>query len=652
MQHSAKGGRAVSAGQMLKNKGRAALCLFIGLICLFMLGGVALAATDTLQATIEVNPAQLTKAGPVSVKITMTNISDQEITSAITLYDPNASEITGVFAEGETLPAGQSKTWEGEYVVTDKDLTNGSFNYYIKYKPATGSESSPAKTMTLRAAIAKQVLETNLEVKRTVSPTVAKEGQQIAVRYDLTNAGTLVLKDIVLQESKDIYSSKKKITIPSLDPGATATLNFPAVTMGTKDLTSKATITYITEKSKKKQTYNVEELTIRYGNPALSAKLTSEVKGVMQGNTVKLTLKLTNSGTLDFSDITVTDEKLGTLFTGQAVQAKNTLELVSEQTITEDTTFKWIVTGVDATGAELSITTDEVTVAAMDPSEVLHLNVTVTADRTEVFEQPANVRFTITVENDSQVDAQNVKLSHGNTDIYTFTTIPAGESRTISRDTALSTAGKFRFTVTAKDKLDNESSFDSNDIQVAFSMPTAVPATPTPAPVPTAEPTFQPVTVPPLSSASVAPTYKMARNIAYTAMIVLGALTAVGVLLLLLSLIRRGQRNSHSKNALDNLNVASRTDYFTKAASNSARVITSAERESEEEKPHMKYIRTAHQEEDLTGTGDMPENAEEIDFSQGASADEDAYKPKETPETGIAPEEGSQHARRRSRSED
>ena len=78
--------------------------------------------------------------------------------------------------------------------------------------------------------------------------------------------------------------------------------------------------------------------------------------------------------------------------------------------------------------------------------------------------------------NTSQVDATDVVVSHGDTQIYTFASIPAGETRTLSRDTALSMAGKFRFTVTAKDPLESTLTFESNEIQIAFSVPTPAPS--------------------------------------------------------------------------------------------------------------------------------------------------------------------------------
>lgn len=180
----------------------------------------------------------------------------------------------------------------------------------------------------------------------------------------------------------------------------------------------------------------------------------------------------------------MTDPSLGDVFTNQQLKAGESLTLEKEITVPATAEYQFTVTATDEGGSEMSVVTEPLTVTAVAPEDALTLTVTATADRTEVFEQPGLVRFTLEIANTSQVDATDVVVSHGDTQIYTFASIPAGETRTLSRDTALSMAGKFRFTVTAKDPLESTLTFESNEIQIAFSVPTPAPATPTPRPNP------------------------------------------------------------------------------------------------------------------------------------------------------------------------
>ena len=210
----------------------------------------------------------------------------------------------------------------------------------------------------------------------------------------------------------------------------------------------------------------------------VSGDFTGTAKGMGGDVTVTLTLELKNTGNVDYSDLRVTDPSLGDVFTNQQLKAGESLTLEKEITVPATAEYQFTVTATDEGGSEMSVVTEPLTVTAVAPEDALTLTVTATADRTEVFEQPGLVRFTLEIANTSQVDATDVVVSHGDTQIYTFASIPAGETRTLSRDTALSMAGKFRFTVTAKDPLESTLTFESNEIQIAFSVPTPAPATP------------------------------------------------------------------------------------------------------------------------------------------------------------------------------
>ena len=115
--------------------------------------------------------------------------------------------------------------------------------------------------------------------------------------------------------------------------------------MGTKDLTSNATISY--KAGGKTFTSKVDSATVKYGEVKLSATLTADKKGGAPGDTVKLTLKLKNSGTTDFTNVTATDAALGTVFSNEKVPAGETLALEKELTITETQDIQFTVKGED-----------------------------------------------------------------------------------------------------------------------------------------------------------------------------------------------------------------------------------------------------------------------------------------------------------------
>lgn len=587
---------------MTKRKG---LILGLVLAAVMLLAGVAVASeVDPIVCSMELDPNKLAGPGTVNVTITISNSGNTDLKDPVVLYDPAAQIVSDFGTNGAVLlKAGESATWTGTYDVNDRTLENGAVVYFVKYTLYKDSGEAVDQSQPIRAAISLQTAETDIDVKRTISPTVAGEDQEVVVRYDITNSGTVDLTDVTIEENKNIH--KEKQTIPLLEPGKTAEVRY-TVTMGKEDLTSGATITYKSETESKTQTYTVENQTITYGESSLTAKLTSDVKGVVENGTVTLSLELENTGNVDYSDLRVTDPSLGDVFTNQQLKAGESLTLEKEITVPATAEYQFTVTATDEGGSEMSVVTEPLTVTAVAPEDALTLTVTATADRTEVFEQPGLVRFTLEIANTSQVDATDVVVSHGETEIYTFASIPAGETRTLSRDTALSMAGKFQFTVTAKDPLESTQTFKSNEIQIAFSVPTPAPATPTPPPEPTPDPTFSPATVPPITDPSVGAVPKTIQSILLPVLILAGLLLVASCVLLLIATKRRADQRKASKSAIDQLERAKRRDYVTPAEEEepeqteeeTVTVESSALDEDDQEDlelPHMKYARSASQ---------------------------------------------------------
>jgi len=623
---------------MMKRK---VLILSLLAALLVALVGVAMAEADPIVCSMELNPDKLTGPGTVNVTITISNSGDTDMKDPVVLYDPAAQIVADFGTNGAALlKAGESITWTGAYEVSERMLKNGAVVYYVKYTLYKDSGEAVDQSQPIRQKIELRTAEADIDVKRTISPTIAREGQEVIVRYDISNTGTVDLTDVTIQENKDIH--KEKQTIPVLKPGQTAEIRYP-VTMGKKDLTSGAKITYKAETLKKAKTYTVENQKIAYGEPKLEAKLSSSAKGVTVNGTITLTLELKNTGSVDYGDMRVTDPTLGDVFTNQELKAGKTLKLEKEITVPATADYQFTVTATDATGTETSVATDAVTVTAVAPEDALHLTVSAVADRTEVFEQPGHVRFTVEVFNDSQVEAKNVQVSHGDTKIYTFESIPAGEKRSLSRDTALSMAGKYRFTVTAEDPLETSSTFQSNEIQVAFSVPTPAPATPTPAPDPTPEPTFSPATVPPITDSSVGRVPKTIQNVLLAVSIVSGVLLAASCVLLAIATKRRADQKKASEAAIDQLERAKRRDYVTPAEEEEAPEPAEEEEpvinstaldedltEEDFELPHMKYARSAAQPVERQD-GDDYSAMESSYYDEEMTSGQDGYDEQENP---------------------
>lgn len=547
-------------GRSMKKRGILVLCAW-----LFVLVAIipsAFAADDPVACTIEVTPEFLVGPGDVSVTITVSNVTDKDLQDPVQLFNPQAVPITDFGDDGlVSLKAGESKTWKGTYSVNERELEQGYIQYFAKYTVYQENGQATPSSQSIRATVSRTEAEVAVDVDRTITPPSAHEGQEVQVKYTITNSGTVSLTDISIVENESI-NSKAQSTQQELVPGAKIEITYKA-TMEKKDLTSSATITYKAKGSSKKETYTVDAKKIPYAQTDLSATLSSDVKGVISGGTVKLTLNLKNKGTVDMTDLRVSDPILGDVFTNQMVPAGKTLTLEKEITLTQTADYQFTIQAIDSTGTDITVLSNQLNLTAMSPDEALNLTLTATPDSTEIYSDPAEVRFTLTITNDSSVDATDVKISHGYMDIYTFDSIAAGESRTLSRDAILSNSGKFQFSAVAKDPLENENTFFSNEMQIAVYQPTPPPATPTLPPVPTPEPTFVPVTVVPIHHDSIGTLPKAIQKILLPALIVIGVFFLAGTGLLLVAAKKRHDDKKASKAAYDHLERTRRRDYVT-----------------------------------------------------------------------------------------
>ena len=524
------------------------LVMILALVAGLASTAAAEAEVDSLKVSIELSSSKLAEPKEITVSIQVTNTGDADMPGPVTLYDPSGKMVEEFGSP--TLTAGASKSWSGKWNVTQSQLDSGKLTFKLKYSLYNAAGELVNKTYNFSHPLTYTGAVTSVEINRTITPTTARKGQTVSVTYDIINTGNVDITDVSIKEDKSI--SSKSGTIASVPAGEKGSYTF-TVTMGTKDLTSQATITY--KAGGKTQTEKKDAATIKYGEVKLTAALSASKKGGVPGDTVKLTLTLKNTGSADYQNVTVSDAVLGELFTGQTVPAGQTVTLEKDITITDSADYQFTVTGQDASGENVETATDRVSVKAVDPAKQVVLQVDASADRETVYTLPGTVKFRVTVTNVSAVDVSDVAVYASGVQLYSFPSILAGESRDFTRDVSVSMAGQYRFDAKVKNQLNETETFESNIIHIAFAQPTP-------------EPTDAPIVTPPMPTYEDIPTddglpayvdtVQRALGIAYRVLLVLAAIC---LLLLAIGVVRRMQAIHESNKAQDHLERGSYRDY-------------------------------------------------------------------------------------------
>ena len=531
-------------------KRRLIVCLVVILSLVAGLASTAAAEAevDSLKVSIELSSSKLAEPREIDVSIQVTNTGDTDMPGPVTLYDPSNKQVEEFGSP--TLAAGASRSWSGKWSVTQSQLDSGKLTFKLKYSLYNAAGELVNKTYNFSHPLTYTGAVTSVEINRTITPTTARKGQTVSVTYDIINTGNVDITDVSIKENASV--SSKSGTIASVPAGEKGSYTF-SVTMGTKDLTSQATITY--KAGGKTQTEKKDAATIKYGEVKLTASLAASKKGGLPGDTVKLTLTLKNTGSADYQNVSVSDAVLGELFTGQTVPAGQTVTLEKDITITDSEDYQFTVTGQDASGESVETATDRVSVTAVDPAKQVVLQVEAAADRETVYTLPGTVKFRVTVTNVSAVDVSDVTVYASGVQLYSFPSILAGESRDFTRDVSVSMAGQYRFDATVKNQLNETETFESNIIRIAYAQPTPVP-------------TDAPIVTPPMPTYEDIPTddglpeyvdtVQKALGIAYRVLLVLAGIC---LLLLLIGVVRRLQAIHESSKAQDHLERGSYRDY-------------------------------------------------------------------------------------------
>ena len=358
------------------NKKRLLLALALGIV-LVLLCAAALAADSPLTYKGTLSTYKFTGPKTVTVSITVSNSGEGDLPGPVTLYYPSGKQVEEFGSP--TLNVGASAYWTGPWTVTQKELEEGLIVFTVRYSVYDDDGNLQNKGNRIKFPIQYAGAEPELSVTRTFLPAAAQKGQEVSVIYEIANTGTADVNSVSIRENSSISSDPAEIA--SIPAGETRKHVF-TVKMGTKDLTSAATITY--KAGGKTYDTKVEAAVIKYSKVDLSATLSADKKGGAPGDTVKLTLKLKNSGKSEITNVTATDEKWGELFSAASVKAGETVTLEKELTITETTELLLVVKGENGTETPVETATGRINIVATDPAKQIVLNVEAEADRNEV----------------------------------------------------------------------------------------------------------------------------------------------------------------------------------------------------------------------------------------------------------------------------
>ena len=398
--------------------------------------------------TVEFSPTSLTGAGKISISCALT-AGDADISDCMLSIPGMDDTPIGNLSAGQTQPI----TIESYDVSADqlgKDIVI-KVSYEID---GTAGQVSKAIRVEKKAANVKVV------TKASVDKSTVPKDTDVKFSFAVENQGDVAIKDVQIKASNinkgNVIGGKF-----DLEPGKTKVLEYTGNIV--KDMEIQPTITYTANGETKKE--NMDKISIKCSDAALSVEATPEATELEPGQDTSVSIKVSNTGNVKMENISLFDSngnsvpiEASTLEAGKSATAKSTVSLDKSGQI------GYYVTAKDSAGKEYKFNSNVIEMTVKEPEatpepeptpEATDYEDMLALEVEEKFDEEgtgAGKTFDITLTNNGEETFTNLVVTeniYGN--IGTISSLPGGESKSVSKTLDITESGSLVFMVSAVD---------------------------------------------------------------------------------------------------------------------------------------------------------------------------------------------------------
>lgn len=342
-------------------------------------GGVSLSVTS-------VSPESLSGDGNVTIKLAV----------SVPANAPSAATDITVIYNGEPLSSfdeevapGSTATDTVTFYMSASQLDQAQ-KLSMQWTWADDAEPqsvSNAASFTVKKKA--EAVKPKVEFSRSISKKSVKKGDSVVITYKVKNTGTVAISNLAI---KDFGSSVNQRS--SLAAGET--WEVPYTLTVSETTTSTPTLSFTADG--KTYTSTLDSSTIQAGESKVGISLSASTTRANVGDSVTLTCKVTNQGSLDIASYTISDPKLGQLYSGGALKAGQSKTFTKKVTMSETASYTFTVNAKDSSGATVKATSSTVEVEVQKTAGDINAEIQAETD-TKKLAAPGEVEFVITVFN-------------------------------------------------------------------------------------------------------------------------------------------------------------------------------------------------------------------------------------------------------------
>lgn len=413
---------------------------------------------DTLTAHAAVDEPDMVAPEEVLVRLVIENGGDEPIGDVRVCRDSGA-----VVSELGPLAAGDGQLAFSEAITpTDTQLEEGAIHYLVRYTLGKDKPGETEKEQVVSAALNKLPAMPGVEFTRSLPVTSCQQGEEAAIAYRVKNTGNVALTNILVTDQL----CGQVGALERLEPGAQHTFLYRFTVEQTA--TSRPTLTYSHRATRETFEKELGEASIYLANAQLDIVLDADQSTVSPGAIVTLTCRVTNNGNVTYDRLRLSDQGLGELavMSGELRPGK---EFVVTKTVAlkSTTTFLFVLEGRSEGGTPLEVASNPRTVAVTPVVEEVSLSLSASADKVRL-SSPGEVKFTVTVHNQGELDIRQVRLSERERGAFWTLAVAAPGDTVREQAYWVDEADTFVFTAEITDAKGGHLTVLSNPVRVDF----------------------------------------------------------------------------------------------------------------------------------------------------------------------------------------
>lgn len=400
-------------------------------------------AVDGISISASASPGSRVSPGKIEVTINVSNSSSGSRADDLTVFFEGGQAVSAA----QSLDPGGSVALRHTFDITRVQLDAGGVTYSASYSLEKGTSSEIKGSKSARAQVTAIEAKPSLALGRSLSATYVESGGTLKVTYSVENTGNVALTGVSVKD--DLFGGTV-LSASSLEVGGSKTVVKEIKVFDR--MVSQPRAVYGYEGSEEKRSVSRKQAAINVARPEVELELTADLNSVSPGDSVTLTMKLTNTGNVTINGLTVDDINLGRVsIMSEPLKPGSVFAVTRVLPLKATTTFQGTMTGISSTGSEISAISNELTVFVLPVASNVRLSIYATPLSENV--QPGRrAAIDLTIANSGHMELRGIQVfESGRGDIRTISSLPAGESRKISLGYGVSDGDTFLFGATVTD---------------------------------------------------------------------------------------------------------------------------------------------------------------------------------------------------------